>query len=59
MLRSWEDPLAMSVSEKCSVGSLTPEYPEKVHGQGVSISAFHAFFMLSLPELCVLWCQGL
>lgn len=48
MLRSREDPLAMSIS-KCSVGSLICEYPERgTHGQGVSVSAFHAFFILPL-----------
>lgn len=59
MLRSWEDPLAMSISEKCSAGSLISQFPEKVHGQGVSISAFHAFFILSLPGLCSLASRSL
>lgn len=59
MLRSWEDPLAMSVSEKRAVGSPIPECPKKVGGQGVLTSASHAFFIFCLLELHVLWCQGL
>lgn len=54
MLRSWEDPPAMSVSEKCGVGSAIPEHSEKVCGQGVLTSASHAFFILSLLGLRVL-----
>lgn len=48
------DPLAMSISEKCSVGSLISEYPEKVHGQGVSITFPHLFHPLSAWIMCSL-----
>lgn len=47
VLRSWEDPLAMSISEKCGVGSPIRERPEKVRGQDVLTSASHAFFIFS------------
>lgn len=47
MLRSWEAPLARSVSEKWSVGSPIPEHPAKVRGHGVLTSASCAFFIFS------------